>query len=340
MADALRAAFVGFQHMHIFDIYAQAQKREDVRITAVCEEDPETRSRLAGERGIPVSHSVFEQMLASVEFDLLVVGSVFAARGALILRALEAGKHVLSDKPITTELGELEEIRTLAERRGLVVGAALDLRDRGALLRTRELVRSGEIGAVRAVAFSGQHPLLPDSRPRWYFTKGNHGGTINDLAIHAVDLLPWVTGGGFTEILAARCWSAGPEASRLRFRNAAQLMLFMDGECGVIGDVSYIAPDGLRYSLPQYWRFNFWGDLGMIESGYNLQWVRLYRSRAEAVEEIEPLPDRPGGYLDDVIDAIRTGSTAPNASLFAATEVCLKAQQAADQGVFPVALKV
>jgi predicted dehydrogenase len=268
-----------------------------------------------------------------------VAGAVFAERGALIRTALEAGKHVLSDKPICTNLEELAVIRALSDRRSLVVGAALDLRDAGAFLRTRELIRSGAIGPVRTVNFSGQHPLLPDSRPGWYFERGNHGGTINDIAIHAVDILQWVTGQGFSEILAARSWNAGPAAAWPHFHNAAQLVLVMDGGCGVIGDVSYISPDGFGYSLPQYWRFNFWGDRGMIESGFNLPKVSLYRSDSDTAERIVPPPDRTGGYVDDLLHAIRSGDGDPSAPLFSATEVCLKTQQAADRGGFPISVK-
>ncbi len=337
MADALRAAFVGFRHMHMFDIHAHMNKREDVEIVAVCEQDAQTRKRLVAE-GIPVSHTSFQQMLVAVDFDLLVVGEIFAGRGGLIRAALEAGKHVLSDKPICTDLGELAEIEALSDRHGLAVAAALDLRDCGAFLSTRDLIHSGTIGTVRTVGFSGQHPLLLDSRPGWYFEKGNHGGTINDIAIHAVDILQWITGGGFREVLAARSWNAGL-AAHPRFHNAAQLMLVMDGGCGVIGDVSYVSPDGLRYSLPQYWRFNFWGDRGMIECGFNLPEVRLYRCDSDAAEELEPPPDHSGGYLDGLFEAIRAGGGYGNASLFSATEVCLKAQAAADRGMSGILLK-
>jgi predicted dehydrogenase len=338
MADVLKAAFMGFRHMHMFDIHAQLNKREDVKIVAACEEDLQTRKRLATAGEIPITHADFPRMLETVDFDLLVVGEVFARRGALIRAALEAGKHVLSDKPICTDLGELARIKTLADRNALAVGAALELRDSGAFLLTGELVQSGLIGDLRAVNFSAQHPLLLADRPGWYFRGENHGGTINDIAIHAVDILQRITGGGFAQVVAARSWNAGLSAYP-RFRNAAQVMLILDGGCGVIGDLSYISPDAFRYSLPQYWRFNFWGDRGMIESGLNLPKVRLYRSESEAVEELEPSPDRTGGYLDDLLLAIRTGNSHPNDALFSATEVCLKAQEAANRGVFGIPLK-
>jgi len=116
-------------------------------------------------------------------------------------------------------------------------------------------------------------------------------------------------------------------------------MLVLDGGCGVIGDVSYVSPDAFRYCLPQYWRFNFWGDRGMIESGLNLPKVRLYRSDGDAAEELEFPPDRRGGYFEDLHGAIQAGRGGMDASLFSATEVCLKAQAAADRGLFGIPLK-
>jgi predicted dehydrogenase len=338
MADALKAAFAGFQHVHMFDIHAQLKKRKDVMIVAACEEDLQTRKRLAADGKIHVTHERFGEMLETVDFDFIVVGEVFARRGALIRAALKAGKHVLSDKPICTDLRDLARIEILAERHSLAVGAALELRDSGAFLLTRELVQSGLIGELRTINFSGQHPLLLASRPGWYFQGGNHGGTINDIAIHAVDILQRITGAGFSEVSAARSWNAGLSAHP-RFRNAAQVMLVLDGGCGVMGDLSYISPGGFRYSLPQYWRFNFWGDRGMIECGLNLPRVRLYRSESETVEELEPPPNRTGGYVDDFLLAIRKGGSSANAALFSATEVCLKVQAASDRGLFGIPLK-
>jgi predicted dehydrogenase len=336
--DIVKAAFVGFRHMHIHDIYAQMQNRKDVQIVAVCEEDSRTRKGLAAEGKILPTHTRIEDMVGTVDFDLLVVGDIFVKRGELIRSALKAGKHVLSDKPICTDLGELERIEELSEQHSLVVGAALDLRDSGAFRQTRELIQTGSIGTVHTVCFCGQHPLLLGSRPGWYFGNGNHGGTINDIAIHAVDILPWITGRGFREILAARCWNAGLPAHP-QFQNAAQLMMVMEGGCGVIGDVSYISPDGFRYALPQYWRFNFWGDRGMIEAGFNEPKIRLYRSESQKVEEIEAPPDRSGGYLHDLVEAIRQKRGYSNAELFAATRICLTAQRVADQRIPGIPLR-
>ena len=129
MGHAVRAAFVGLRHMHIFDVYAYISERPDVEIVAVCEEDPRTRERLASAGTVNPTHSRFRDMLAQVQFDLLVVGDVFAKRGGQIITALKAGKHVLSDKPLCTDLEELAQIESLSQLHRLAVGAVLELRD-------------------------------------------------------------------------------------------------------------------------------------------------------------------------------------------------------------------
>ncbi len=67
--------------------------------------------------------------------------------------------------------------------------------------------------------------------------EGKHGGTINDIAVHALDLIPWITGHKFKRIVAARCWNALAKRCP-HFKDAAQLMLEMDNGAGVMGDVS------------------------------------------------------------------------------------------------------
>jgi predicted dehydrogenase len=339
VGDALKAAFVGLRHMHIFDVYAYMLERQEVEIVAVCEEDPQTRERLASVGTINTTHSNFQDMLSQVQFDLLVVGDVFAKRGGQIIAALQAGKHVLSDKPLCTDLDELERIESLAEQHCLAVGAVLELRDSGTFRSTRELIKAGTIGEVHTIFFSGQHPVLLGSRPAWYFEAGNHGGTLNDLAIHGIDILQRITGKRFREIVAARCWNAGLRRHP-QFRNAGQLMMVMEGGCGVLGDVSYISPDGFRYALPQYWRFTFWGERGMLEMGLNEPKIRIYSASAEQPELFEPAPDRVGGYLDDLLDAVRGQRDLYDPQLVSATRICLKVQEAADRKMTAISLSL
>ena len=117
-----------------------------------------------------------------------------------MIKAMETGRHVIADKPMCTSLQEWERVRDLSVEKKLCVGCMLDMRNSGSYRTLRRLVQEGVIGEVHAIQFGGQHPLSYGSRPGWYFEEGKHGGTLNDIAIHALDAIPWITGKAFTMI--------------------------------------------------------------------------------------------------------------------------------------------
>ncbi len=335
----LRLAFIGFRHAHIFDLYRRAAAADDVEIVAACEPDEATRRQLSAAGEVRVTHADPERMLAEVECDAVAVGDVYGRRGAIALAALEAGKHVLSDKPICTRLTELDEIARLAAAKGLRVGCMLELRDSAALIGLRDVVLSGHVGEVCGITFGGQHPLLLGGRPGWYFEPGAHGGTINDIAVHALDAIPWMPGLRVAEVVAARCWNAVAR-SFPHFRDEAQVMLRLENGAGVLGDVSYCAPDSQGYTSPLYWRFTVSGSRGAAEVALGDDRVTLILD-GEAAPRRDPLPPgRPGGYLRAFLRDIAGGEEGSLRTLdvLSATRAALLAQWAADSGTCHVAL--
>lgn len=79
---------------------------------------------------------------------------------------------------------------------------------------------------MKNIYFGGQHPLLYNSRPSWYFEDGKYGGLFNDLAIYGIDLIYYI------------CPDSG------------QLMSELTNGAGLIADVSYSVPDTIAYNLP------------------------------------------------------------------------------------------
>jgi predicted dehydrogenase len=273
-------------------------------------------------------------MLDQVDCDILAVGDYFACRGSLVLEALMRGKHAIADKPLCTRLSEVVEIERLTREKGLKVGCMLTMRGSAQMTGARDLIRAGRIGEIHAITFGGQHPLMLGSRPAWYFEEGKHGGTITDIGIHAIDAIPWVTGLEFRTINAARCWNAfAPQYPD--FQDAAQMMLTMDNGCGVLGDVSYFAPDRLGYRLPQYWRTTFWGREGLIEIAATADHITVIGAQDEEIRQ-EPLPPaKKGAYLCSFLDDIagrRPENELDTAAVLKSIKEAIKIQQAADLG--------
>ncbi|NLG29213.1 MAG: Gfo/Idh/MocA family oxidoreductase [Chloroflexi bacterium] len=337
--DKLRLAFLGFRHGHAYSLYRDAANCPDVTIVGACEEDPAARQQAEAE-GVKITYADGEFMLDDLACDAVVLGDYFGRRGGQAVRALQAGLHVLADKPLCTHLEELDWIERLARERGLKVGLALTLRDMGQFSGARDLVRGGAIGQVLAVGFGGQHPLNRGQRPGWYFEPGKHGGTINDIAIHGVDAIRWVTGLEFASVQAARCWNAlVPDAPG--FGDGAQMLLSLANHAGVVGDVSYFAPSGAGYSIPQYWRMTLWGSEGVLETSATAKELSLVARTDKEPRQLAQGADSPAGYLRSFLRDVR-GESAPGdldtAQVLRSTRVTLQVQRAADAGLRDVAL--
>lgn len=327
-------AFVGFRHPHINDMFARCQQRDDIEVVACCEEDAATRETLAAQGTVQVTHDNYTKMLSEVDCDVVAVGDYYQKRGALILQALEAGRHVMGDKPLCISLDELDKIEALAREKQRVVGCMFDMRDSAIFLGLRDLVRQGEIGKVHTINFGGQHALNFGVRPGWYFEPGKHGGTLNDIAIHGIDAIPWITGHEITKINAARCWNARlPDLPQ--FKECAQAMFELEGGEGVVCDVSYVSPDSFGFTTPLYWRFTIWGEQGVLEAGYASTSITLYKNGEKAARKVKPPEGKPGAYLESFIQEIQgqtEGLHLSSAEALRASRTVLMIQQAADQG--------
>ena len=321
-------AFAGLRHEHIFGLYDQALRRPDLELTGFWEEDEAARAAAAQRLPLPC-YPDYETLLRDPRVSIVAVGDYYGIRGSRILRALRAGKHVISDKPLCTDLGELAEMEKLSREKGLFVGCLLDLRYDPALRLAQKLVQAGEIGPVHAVNFTGQHALQYGVRPGWYFEPGKHGGTINDLSIHGIDAVAMITGLKQPRVLCARQWNAFA-AREPAFADCAQFMLAYENGAGLVADVSYSAPMPAAFSLPSYWRFSFWGEGGMLECRLG-QGAVLLAKEGRAAEALAA-PPVPSNALNDLMQSIQGKPAAfdPH-SVFSSSRIALTIQEAAKE---------
>jgi len=323
-------AFAGFRHGHILSLYNQLLSRADVRIVGAWEADPAARAQ-AEEKGVVFTYDTLEQLLADSQVDVVAIGDYFAARGNIALQALQAGKHVIADKPLCTRRSEAEAIGQEAAKRGLAVGIMLDLRDNVQWATVLDAVKNGIIGKVNNIIFEGQHPLMYGSRAGWYFEEGKYGGVINDIAIHAVDIVRLLTGSDVAEVVGARCWNfyANQEPG---FGDSGQFVLRMGSGAGVMGDVSYAAPDGQLFSLPCYWHFRIWGEKGLLDFAYNQPEITLF-AKGEQGGRLLPQVQEYTTYLDRFLAVLAKPEAIPNYNKENLASSCqaLWIQEVADQ---------
>jgi len=320
----LRVAVVGFRHGHVLGFVNAARRLDYCEIVGIVEESDDDLQYI--ERAeVERTHPTFDDLLDDVEFDLVATAEYYAKRGSVVIKALQAGKHVITDKPLCTGIDELREIKRLCDQKGLEVSMQLSMRFGDAYQTMYRLMQDGAIGRFLAATTFGQHPLgYPDTRPGWYFEQGKHGGTINDIFIHGADMLRYCTGLEFETVVAAEAWNASlPEVPF--FQVGAQCLMTMEGGPRVMADVSYMPG--------RSWQFFMTGTEGYlaVESGR-----LLMRPAGGQDEEVEVSPadlPAPSPFVDFVSHLERgTQRFLPMEDVFRSQMAVLAAQRAADTG--------
>ena len=323
----MRILFYGFRHGHILGCYRQAQQNPDVQIVAAIEENTPARLAAQEQLGITIDADGYDLWLEDPTLDTVAIGGAYGDRGAAIIKALQHGKHVLSDKPVCTSLFELAEIRALASAKGLKVGCLLDLRKIPAAAPVKALLESGRMGKVKSIGFTGQHCIDYAHRPGWYFEPGKHGGTINDIAIHAVDFIPYLTGQKISTVYCARTWNSFA-TRHPDFCDSATFMAETDGGASILADVSYAAPSQV-FSMPTYWNFQIWCEKGLVTFCCSKPDVTIYEDGASGPEVLSGIPAATN-ILADFIAEVQQNSDTFTASVLSATETALRLQEIAD----------
>ena len=263
----MNIAFAGLRHSHIFELYNMAKENPYYNITGVFEDD-KTAISDAALKGITVTTENYDMLICDENCHVIALGGCYGDRGEMAIKALEAGKHVIADKPLCTSLDELERIESLSKEKGLFVSCMFTMRFERKINAVKKLYESGKLGEINNIYFGGQHPLQYGRRADWYFEGSKHGGTVNDIAVHAVDSIRFMFGLEIEDIIGVRCWNKFAKYEP-DFKDSAQLMAIAQNGAGIIGDVSYAVPDGIEFKLPYYWQFYIWGTKGSISFSLN-----------------------------------------------------------------------
>jgi xylose dehydrogenase (NAD/NADP) len=174
-------------------ILAGAAASDRVEVVAVASRDAARAEAYARARGIPTAHGSYEALLADPQVDAVYVSLPNSLHVEWATRALEAGKHVLCEKPMSARPEQVEAVFDVAERTGLVCMEALMWRHHPQTLRLAELVAAGAIGELRLIRASFSHPLY--DQPEHVRTRAElDGGSLMDLGCYCVSALRLLAG--------------------------------------------------------------------------------------------------------------------------------------------------
>ena len=226
---------------------------------------------------------------------------------------LKAGVHVICDKPLTTSLAEAKNLKTAADKSGLIFAVTHNYTGYPLVRRAREMVKAGELGEIRLIQveypqdwLTGPTETTGNKQAEWRVDpkRSGAGGAIGDIGTHAYNLADYVSGIDATE-LSAELTSFG--AGRALDDNVQVMLRYANGARGALW-ASQVAPgneNGLRIRI--------YGTKGGLDWGQedpnHMLWSPLGQSTrivtrggpdsgAAAARVTRIPPGHPEGYLE------------------------------------------
>jgi predicted dehydrogenase len=192
-------------------------------VVAIASRDSPQAVEVAAARGVPRSFGSYEELLADPAVDAVYIPLPNHLHASWAIRALEAGKHVLCEKPIALTAAEAENIAAAAARTGRHVAEAFMFRHHPQWLRARDIIRSGEIGTLRSVHSAFGYHLLDPANVRNRADIG--GGALYDIGCYGIAGPRFLFGAEPQQVVAAFDRDPAMGIDRL----ASAIMIFAEG---------------------------------------------------------------------------------------------------------------
>jgi D-xylose 1-dehydrogenase (NADP+, D-xylono-1,5-lactone-forming) len=164
----------------------------DSELVAVASRTDERAAEYAREWGIPTAHGSYEALLEDPDVEAVYISLPNAPHVEWTVRALEAGKHVLCEKPMSRHPGEVERAFDVAEREGRLLMEAFMWRHHPQTKRLEGLVRDGIVGDVRLVRASFSFTI--ESRTDIRLSAELEGGALMDVGCYCIGACRLVAG--------------------------------------------------------------------------------------------------------------------------------------------------
>ena len=192
-------------------LIAPARQVDGVEVTAIAARNRQRAQQFAAKHGIARVHDSYAALVADRGLDAIYIPLPNSLHAPWAEQALLAGKHVLCEKPLTSNAAEAERLVALAGQRGLVLMEAFHYRYHPLMLRAKEIIDSGEIGSLRHIDASFCIPLVKPRDIRWRWELA--GGATMDVGCYTIHLIRSL-GGGEPGIRSAQARLLSPQVDR------------------------------------------------------------------------------------------------------------------------------
>ena len=291
-AKRLRAGVIGTGWWAELEHLPGLQSRADVEVTALCGRNPERLAALADKFGVPDRFADWRELIARGALDLVVIVTPNVLHHPMALAALNAGLHVICEKPLAFDAAQARELAEVAQARQRATLTFFTHRAIAAAAQMKRMVDEGFLGRplqVSAMYFSASH--LKEGKPAsWRMRRAEAGtGVLGDIGSHLIDLVRWWLG-DFASVCGQ--WQTvtreRPGGSVDGDESCSFLARLDSGVQCVVQASKLVAGRG------NFQRVELFGDRGSLiyeaEPGIDAHWMgRLWAGRPDRVG-LEPVP--------------------------------------------------
>jgi predicted dehydrogenase len=209
--SAVRIGILGAARIAPAAVVKPAHNSRGAEVVAVAARERARADAFASKHQIPEVRESYAALIADPDVDAIYNPLPNGLHAEWTIAALEAGKHVLCEKPFTANANEAEAVAAVATRTGLVVMEAFHYRYHPLAHRMLEIVDSGELGKIRRVETALCFPLPRFSDIRYQYELA--GGATMDVGTYTVHMAR-LLGGAEPQVVAAEAKLRTPDVDR------------------------------------------------------------------------------------------------------------------------------
>jgi predicted dehydrogenase len=188
----LRFGILSTAHVNNFAFLPMVGKIDSLELDAVASRSADAARRYAEKHGIPKAYGDYDSLIADPNIDCVYISLPNSMHKEWTIKALDAGKHVLCEKPMSANEAEAREIADKVKSTGLIFSEAFHYRYHPLAERLENIVRSGGIGAVREVSSVFSNRIR--DRNNAQMSPKLAGGALLDTGCYPVSLCRWIAG--------------------------------------------------------------------------------------------------------------------------------------------------
>jgi predicted dehydrogenase len=185
-APKVRWGVLGVAGIAVKKVIPAMQRGARTQITAIASRDRERAQKAAAEFGIPKAYGSYEELLGDPEVDAIYNPLPNDLHVPWSVRAAEAGKHVLCEKPIALTAEQARTLIQVRDATGVKMGEAFMVRTHPQWLRARELVRTEAIGELKAIVSVFSYFNIDPKNIRNLVSAG--GGGLMDIGCYPITM--------------------------------------------------------------------------------------------------------------------------------------------------------